>query len=85
MVARYGGDEFIIILRDIKSANGLTLLLEKLRDAMEAPILHLNKTFQVGASLGKSLFPQDSNDLEELLRIADTHMYQNKRKRKEKR
>lgn len=84
MVSRFGGDEFVILLKDIKSENSLRLLTEKLRDSIENPIILGNKEIKVGASLGIALFPTEGRDLEELIRVADKKMFQDKKNRKEK-
>lgn len=83
MVARYGGDEYVIILREIKSNKALTLLVEKLRDSIENPISMGKRKLKVGASLGVAIYPEDGTNLDELLKVADHRMYENKGQRKE--
>lgn len=83
MVARYGGDEYVIILREIKSPKALTLLVEKLRDSIENPIKMGTNSLKVGASLGVAIYPEDGVNLDELLKVADHRMYDNKAHRKQ--
>jgi diguanylate cyclase (GGDEF)-like protein len=80
IVARFGGDEFVIVYTNISSANdGVTLLAERLTttlaEAIPLPDGHLG---QVGASIGIALFPDKGSDPETLLKAADEAMYRAK-------
>jgi diguanylate cyclase (GGDEF)-like protein len=82
-VARVGGDEFVVLAVDIKERGVWEKVARKIHDAVSAPMdIRVseaegadNVRFQVGASIGVSLFPEQGRTLEELLRLADTAMY----------
>lgn len=78
-VCRYGGDEFLVLLSEIEEVHGATLTAEKLIDAMAKPIFVDGHRLFATFSIGISLFPDDGKDAEELVRNADTAMYQAKR------
>ncbi len=74
-VIRQGGDEFVLILNDHYRINSVISLLERVLTEVSRPVMLSEREFQVGASLGVAMFPQDGNDAETLLRHADTAMY----------
>lgn len=78
-VARVGGDEFIATLEDIKSEQEAWGVAEKLRATFDADLVVDDHFFKIGASIGISLYPQDSKDVEELIHIADMAMYKEKK------
>ncbi len=74
-VARIGGDEFTVILADITSSKVSTDIAEKIINEVSIPIkLHGHEYF-LGASIGISLYPEDSEEKEILIRNADAAMY----------
>lgn len=80
IVARWGGDEFLVI-GQYKDEAGLQILLSRLREDLE----RLSRELQipVGASVGSAIYPDDSKELYELIKIADENMYRGKRTKKE--
>jgi diguanylate cyclase (GGDEF)-like protein len=77
-LARLGGDEFIIIARH-ESARTLSLeIATALATALEKPIAYEKMEFITGLSIGVAVYPEDGNDVETLLKHADTAMYQAK-------
>ena len=75
-VARYAGDEFIVVLRHIVKNDDVLRVAEKVMHVMSAPLnLDSDMLLQVSASMGLSFFPDDANDTETLLRHADEAMY----------
>jgi len=79
-VARYAGDEFIVVLRHVVKNDDVSRVAEKIMQAMGTPLSLDNGTeLQLGASMGLSFFPDDANDPETLLRHADEAMYAAKR------
>lgn len=75
MVARLGGDEFTIILTNISSYKSVTDIAKKIIALINKPVrLHSNELF-VGASIGISIYPDDSTNKETLIRNADSAMY----------
>lgn len=78
-VARYGGDEFVLILGDYDGLAGTLNILQRVRDAVAAPILLDGHEVSVNCSIGICLFPDDGVELETLLRHADTAMHHAKK------
>ncbi len=74
-VARQGGDEFVLVLNDHYRVNSIISLLERVLVEVGQPILLGGREFQVGASLGVAVYPQDGDNAETLLKHADVAMY----------
>jgi diguanylate cyclase (GGDEF)-like protein/PAS domain S-box-containing protein len=77
IVTRYGGDEFALIW--IGDTNRLELSLKDIHAVLIEPLDIEGEIIQMQTSLGVSVFPKDSKQLEELLKMADTRMYQGKK------
>jgi diguanylate cyclase (GGDEF)-like protein len=77
-IARFGGDEFIVLLSDIKGARDAAKAACRLLDAMSDPFAIDGHEFSVGASIGISLYPEDGEDFETLTKNADAAMYRAK-------
>jgi diguanylate cyclase (GGDEF)-like protein/PAS domain S-box-containing protein len=78
-LARLGGDEFVILLEQLKDAKDAANVAQILINLIKEPIYLSNgKEVYVGASVGISIFPEDGQEAEELIRNADTAMYQAK-------
>jgi len=77
-IARFGGDEFTVILQMIDSANSAAQVAEKIIQTFTAPFILSGNEAYIGASIGISLSPHDSRDPTVLLRNADIAMYQAK-------
>lgn len=77
-VSRQGGDEFVILLPEINTVQDAVLTAEKLIATMAKPILIDDHRLHVTLSIGISLYPDDSKDIDELIKNADTAMYQAK-------
>jgi len=77
-LARLGGDEFIVLLEDVDGERGARAVAEKLMQLFERPALVSGYELFVTGSVGISLFPQDAQDLNMLIRNADVAMYQAK-------
>ncbi|QBJ78804.1 diguanylate cyclase domain-containing protein [Aquitalea sp. USM4] len=75
MVARMGGDEYLILLQGSFTTDGLSELLTKLSLSIGEPILIEGKKLEVGASIGYSLYPRDGTTAEQLVNQADHAMY----------
>jgi len=79
MVARLGGDEFAILLPEMPAGTDLGKIAGKILDAFRNPfVLEGNEVF-VSASMGIAVYPDDSNDADDLIKQADTAMYLAKR------
>jgi diguanylate cyclase (GGDEF)-like protein len=78
--ARYGGDEFTVMLPFIESDQDAAFVAEKLRDSISAPFSIDGNDVSVGASVGVALFPEDGLDVDTLTLHADDAMYSVKRR-----
>ncbi len=74
-VARAGGDEFIVILNDIKNLSSVSHVAQKIISLINEPIHVAEKEHFTGCSIGISLYPQDGNNHFELMKNADKAMY----------
>lgn len=77
-VSRQGGDEFIVLLAEVEAVKDAIFIAEKLSEAMAKPHLIEGHRLHVTLSIGISLYPDDGQDVETLLRNADIAMYQAK-------
>ncbi len=77
-VARMGGDEFVIVLPDVTDGNRLEQLAAEIIQDVSQPVAVGSHQLQVTPSIGLALFPDDGDDATQLLRNADTAMYQAK-------
>jgi len=75
IVARLGGDEFVVVLTDVEAGIDAAPVARKILDALGQPYIIEGKTQHSTASLGISISPNDGNDVETLLKHADTAMY----------
>ncbi len=75
-LARLGGDEFTVILEDAESVLDIAFVAEKIIERFKAPIIIDGREFYTGASIGISIYPDDGTTYEELVKAADTAMYQ---------
>jgi diguanylate cyclase (GGDEF)-like protein len=84
IMARFGGDEFLILMQENPDAEALNTFCARLIEVMEAPFKIQQKSFLVSISIGASRFPENSRNVEELIMFADEAMYQAKRTGKNK-
>ncbi|MCB6183996.1 diguanylate cyclase [Leeia sp. TBRC 13508] len=82
VIARFGGDEFVILLPDLQSKESLAMVVSKIRVALTLPINVMVKHVTVEASIGAAVFPEDADSALGLLRLADERMYTDKRARR---
>ena len=75
IISRHGGDEFIIVLSEVNQENALAHNVEKIHEVVTAPYLIAGHDLLIGATIGISIFPQDGDDAEALIRNADDAMY----------
>ena len=74
-VSRQGGDEFVILLAEIKNSRDAALSAQKILDHLQ-PLHKIGKSqLHVTTSIGISVYPTDATDAETLLKSADTAMY----------
>ena len=77
-IARLGGDEFVIILDDIKTSKIATNIAEKILSALSNPVDLANTEVFISSSIGITLFPDDGDNVNDLLKHADVAMYKAK-------
>lgn len=78
VIARTGGDEFVILLADRSDPEQLNTLLGRLSEALAQPIAYRSRILAISASIGVARFPEDGETIEDLQRAADRAMYQAK-------
>jgi diguanylate cyclase (GGDEF)-like protein/PAS domain S-box-containing protein len=76
--ARIGGDEFVVLLRNLHHADDALLVGEKIRARLSAPFTIEGRTFTISASIGIAVYPDHGMDAIELARSADAAMYRAK-------
>lgn len=74
-VARVGGDEFLVVLTDLKDVTDAAIAAEKIMDAMIAEMIIQGRSFSMSCSMGISIFPEHGSDSETLIKNADAAMY----------
>ncbi len=74
-VARWGGDEFIILLPDLNGPQEAVSVAQKIIEAFAQPIILQNHELTISLSIGISLFPEDGIDGDTLIKNADSAMY----------
>lgn len=79
LIARMGGDEFIVALANVQYPDDAIQIAEKIVATVCQPFLHNNHQFQLGATIGISHYPDDSRDIDLLISHADRAMYQAKK------
>ena len=78
LLARLGGDEFMVIVEDFDDPAVLARIAQKLLDAIAQPFTIEEHDIYVTSSIGIAVYPDDSDDPEELLKHADVAMYRSK-------
>jgi diguanylate cyclase (GGDEF)-like protein/PAS domain S-box-containing protein len=78
VVIRMGGDEFVVIFRNVKSYDEVTLGAGRIIETLNRPIIIDQHPLQTTGSVGVSMFPRDGSNMVELLKHSDTAMYQAK-------
>ena len=77
-VARLGGDEFAVLLDDLRDIKFVAVVARKILHALSKPIMIQKYELYATSSIGISLYPNDSEDEDVLLRSADTALYRAK-------
>ncbi|OIN10993.1 bifunctional diguanylate cyclase/phosphodiesterase [Oceanisphaera psychrotolerans] len=77
-LARFGGDEFTLLLRNMESALDVASVAKRLLSALAQPIELKGISCYAGSSIGIALYPHDGTSVEELIKHADLAMYQAK-------
>jgi len=74
-LSRLGGDEFVAVLCEIESRAEVGIIAERIIEAQAAPLSAGDRQVAAGSSIGIAFYPDDGEDLETLLKKADTAMY----------
>ena len=74
-VCRQGGDEFVILLADVEHAKDVALTAQKILTALTVPYCIDQLDLHITVSIGVSIFPDDGQDADTLIKNADTAMY----------
>ncbi len=82
IVARIGGDEFIVMIENIKDENEIKIVADKILECFTHPFLLNNQEFFVTTSIGIAVYPTDGNDADKLMKNADIAMYRAKQRGK---
>lgn len=77
-VARLGGDEFIVLIEEVNEALDVAQLAQKIMQAFSVPFTVKDHELHLTVSIGISLYPQDGEDGNTLIRNADAAMYRAK-------
>jgi diguanylate cyclase (GGDEF)-like protein len=82
-VARFGGDEFVVVLEDVNLPESLSDLVASLRQRLAQTIPIEGRQVTIESSIGVARFPSDGSDAATLLSRADGRMYAQKRRGRE--
>lgn len=85
LAARVGGDEFTLLVTDIKSHEAAEEVSKKIYRLMDTPFYINNVPVKIQISIGISIFPDDGRDVNHLISKADNEMYVVKNKKRENR
>ncbi|MGF6772787.1 diguanylate cyclase (GGDEF)-like protein/PAS domain S-box-containing protein [Paraburkholderia sp. GAS199] len=75
MLARVGGDEFVAVISGYEDCDHPRALARRILDMIAVPFAAAGNEYYLGASIGISLFPEDGQDVQTLIRNADSAMY----------
>ena len=82
VISRFGGDEFVIVLNELKSMSYCSLVVQKIMSCFQEPFIFENNSLQVTFSIGVACYPNDTQDKNSLLKYADIALYKAKDKGK---
>lgn len=75
IVARLGGDEFVVLLPEVDAGSEVSPVADKILAAVGRPFTLAGQEFRVTVSIGITLFPEDGEDEQTLMKNADVAMY----------
>jgi PAS domain S-box-containing protein len=79
VIARHGGDEFLVLVEDIEDPLELMHVTDHIRESLKKPIRITNHEFNISVSIGISTYPDNGLTRDSLLRNADVAMYEAKK------
>jgi diguanylate cyclase (GGDEF)-like protein len=74
-VARLGGDEFTVVLENIRNSQTVADIAEKICESLSHPFLFMRREMFVTTSIGISIYPDDGEDITDLMKYADSAMF----------
>ena len=75
-LARMGGDEFTVMLSDIKDLHHVSIVAERILKSLSEPVMLAGNRVVVTSSIGIAIYPEDGSEIDSLLKHADAAMYQ---------
>ncbi|MBN2516072.1 MAG: diguanylate cyclase [Deltaproteobacteria bacterium] len=78
VVARMGGDEFMILLQEIDDEASVTTIAQKIVEVFREPFMFYGQELHITTSVGVAIYPHDGEDIDTLLKNADIAMYRAK-------
>lgn len=82
MIARFGGDEFVILTEHANSKWEISNFATEILDAIRLPVTIQNYSFEISSSIGIAVYPKHGKDVFSMVRHADTAMYYSKERGK---
>jgi diguanylate cyclase (GGDEF)-like protein len=82
LIARIGGDEFVLLLKEANGFHSWVSVIERVRHRIEQPMQLHGQSITISCSVGVSVCPKDGADLNTLLKQADRAMYRQKAHRR---
>jgi diguanylate cyclase (GGDEF)-like protein len=73
--SRHGGDEFVLVLTEVEHRDALAAKVDEISNLIAAPYTIAGHVLCIGVTIGVSLFPDDGEDADTLIRHADAAMY----------
>lgn len=82
MLARMGGDEFVVVLETARNKNSAAFVCKKILEVLKETIKIANHDLNTTASIGVAMYPEDGDNISQLIKHADAAMYHAKKKGK---
>ncbi len=77
-VGRWGGDEFVLVLKEIESREVVEEMVKRVIARLSDPIVYMGQNLSIGASIGIAMYPDHGEEVEMLMLAADLAMYESK-------
>lgn len=78
LIARFGGDEFVLLLRNLPSLDDANVVVQRCRESLSAPLVVAGAETSITASFGLAMYPEHGVSLAALISFADQAMYRDK-------
>jgi diguanylate cyclase (GGDEF)-like protein len=78
ILTRWGGDEFVLVVPDLKKRNHAEQIAQRILDSLKEPFFLGDTRIYISTSIGISIYPQDGEDQETLIKNADAALYRAK-------